>query len=119
MVASIVHSAVARKMLCNPVNSLIADTEFCCAAGMLMRIQGAGQTEGAAASGQKTVADLYDWLMRHDMTEPSQEFDIPIQNLMAMVKNYHAGTVPLDGRLRELFALGLEKEIPYPKGRFL
>ncbi len=43
MVNSIVHTAVARKMLCSPANSLIADTEFACAVGIMLRILKAGE----------------------------------------------------------------------------
>lgn len=119
MVASIVHSAIARKMLCNPVNSLIADTEFSCAAGMLLRILKAGQAGREGALEQETVSGLQSWLLQSYEAEISQEFDTPIQNLIVMIREYHAENTPFDERLKELLVLGLEEEIHYPKGRFL
>lgn len=106
-------------MLCNPVNSLIADTEFCCAAGMLLRILKAGQKEQDEAAGLDTVAALQKWLLARYAEELSQEFDIPVQNLILMIKDYHAEETEFQTGLKELFWLGLEEEIHYPKGRFL
>ncbi len=119
MVAAIVHSAIARKMLCNPVNSLIADTEFSCAVGILLRILKAGQAGREGALEQETVSGLQNWLLQKYEAEISKEFDMPVQNLIVMIKEYHAENTPFDKRLKELFVLGLEEEIHYPKGRFL
>lgn len=119
MVPYIVHTAIARKMLCEPVNSLIADTEFCCAAGMLLKILKAGQAEKEKAQEQETVSGLQSWLLTEYETELSGEFDIPIQRLIQMVRDYHAEAAPIDARLKGLLDLGMEEEITYPKGRFL
>lgn len=119
MVTAIVHSAIARKMLCNPVNSLIADTEFSCAVGILLRILKVGQAGREGVLEQETVSGLQNWLLQNYETQFSQEFDTPVQNLIAMIKDYHAENTPFDQRLKELLVLGLEEEIHYPKGRFL
>lgn len=119
MVPSIVHSAITRKMLCDPVNSLIADTEFCCAAGMLLKIWKVGQAEKEKAQKQETVSALQSWLFTEYETELSRKFDIPIQRLIQMVKDYHAQDTPIDTRLKGLLDLGMEEEITYPKGKFL
>ena len=119
MVAAIVHSAIARKMLCNPVNSLIADTEFSCAAGMLLRILKVGQAGRESALEQETVSGLQNWVLQNYEAEISQEFDTPVQNLIVMIKDYHVEDTPFEQRLKDLFLLGLEEEIHYPKGRFL
>lgn len=119
MVNSIVHSAVARKMLCNPVNSLIADTEFACAVGMLLRILKADGEDCRQALENTTVASLQNWLLEKYNPAFSQEFDTPIRNLITMVRSYHAEEIPLREPLRELLEFGCQEEIHYPKGRFL
>lgn len=119
MVNSIVHSAVARKMLCNPENSLIADTEFACAAGMLLRILKADEEGYRKALESQTVEKLQSWLFKTYDAALSQEFDTPVRNLIMMVKSYHAEEVPFEERLKELLTLGYQEELRYPKGRFL
>lgn len=119
MVNDIVHTAVARKMLCDPVNNLIADTEFACAAGMLLRLLGTGQEDMQRAARSRTVKELSGRLS--DMAEDKLEsgLDLPGQNLLIMVKNYCAQDTPFTERLKELFVLGCERDIIYPRGRFL
>lgn len=119
MVDAIVHSAIARKMLCAPVNSLIADTEFTCAAGMLLRVAKAGDEDYRKALEHTTVISLQRWLFEKYDSIFSQKFDTPVENLISMAKSYHAEEVPLDERLKELLTLGYREEIPYPKGSFL
>lgn len=119
MINAIVHSAIARKMLCNPVNSLIADTEFACAAGMLLRIVKADEEDYRKALKSTTVISLQRWMLETYDSVFSQEFDTPVENLILMVKSYHAEEVPPDERFKELLTLGYREEIHYPKGRFL
>ena len=119
MVNAIVHTAVARKMLCSPVNSLIADTEFACAAGMMLRLIKAGETDKQRAVAFSTMEELSRWLLGTYERELGGEFDTPCKNLIEMVRNYRAEDHPFTEQLRELFILGCEQEIIYPKGRFL
>lgn len=119
MVNSIVHTAIARKMLCSPVNSLIADTEFACAAGMLLRLLKVGKETAEKVGSLATVKELQEWLFEEFKKELEGDFDIRCQNLIAMLKNYRAEEHTFTPQLQELFALGFETEIVYPKGRFL
>lgn len=119
MVNSIVYSAVARKMLCNPVNSLIADTEFACSAGMLLRILKADEDGYHKALENETVEELQSWLFKTYDFALSREFDTPVRNLIMMAKSYHTEKTPFEKRLKELLTLGYQEELRYPKGRFL
>ncbi len=119
MVNSIVHTAIARKMLCSPVNSLIADTEFACAAGMLLRLIKVRKETAEKAGEIATVKELQKWLFEGFARELEGDFDIRCRNLISMLKNYRAEENPFTPQLQELFALGFEQEIVYPKGRFL
>ncbi len=119
MVNSIVHTAVARKMLCNPANSLIADTEFACAVGIMLRILNVGDEKKKEAEQASDICALKQWLLYTYAKELAGEFDIPCQNLIAMLKDYHAKEGPFTTQLKELFCLGFEQELVYPKGRFL
>ncbi len=119
MVNSIVHTAVARKMLCSPANSLIADTEFACAVGIMLRILKAGEEKKLEAEQTLNVCALKQWLFSTYAKELSGEFDIPCQNLIAMLKDYHAKEESFTAQLKELFCLGYEQELVFPKGRFL
>lgn len=119
MVNDIVHMAVARKMLCVPVNSLIADTEFVCAVGMLFRLSGSGQEDKQRAAQCETVKELFQCMPAIYEDKPERELDLPGRNLLTMVKNYRAQDTHFTEQLKELFTIGCEREIPYPKGRFL
>lgn len=119
MEISIVHAAIARKMLCNPVNSLIADTEFACAAGMVLRILKAKEEILAEAQSCTDMKALQGWLLESQKDALAGEFDTPQQNLIQMVRNYKTEENPFTEQLKELFLLGYQKEIVYPKGRFL
>ncbi len=119
MVNSIVHTAVARKMLCSPANSLIADTEFACAVGIMLRILKAGEEKKQEAEQVSDIYALKQWLFFTYANELTGEFDNPCQNLITMLKDYHAKEEPFTAQLKELFCLGFEQELVYPKGRFL
>ena len=54
MVMEIVHSAIARKMLCQPVNNLIAPTELVCSVGVMARRLGLSEEEA------EQIAELSD-----------------------------------------------------------
>lgn len=115
MVIEIVHSAIARKMLCNPVNNLIADTELVCAAGVMIRALKFKREEA------KRIADLPDTEeMQHELVailsgQISTELEEPYQNLAEMIKEYRGTKVPLIQEYRELFWYGYENPLKFPK----
>lgn len=119
MIKDIVHTAVARKMLCKPVNNLIADTEFACAAGMLLRILRAEEAEYQRAAGLPDLLQLQSWLLEEYRERLEGEFDTPEQNLIEMLRDYRMEENPITAAHRELMEFGYRTEISYPKGRFL
>lgn len=119
MEITIVHAAVARKMLCKPVNSLIADTEFACAAGMLLRVLKVKEDMLSEARKCSDMKALQQWLLESQKDRLAGEFDTPQRNLIEMIQNYKAEENSFTGQLQELLTLGYERELIYPKGRFL
>lgn len=122
MVGEIIHTAIARKMLCSPVNSLIADTEFACAAGVWMKRMKAGEEERKRVEELSDIPALKSFLLSFyadDAEKVTGESDNYFQNLWIMIKEYQAGEAPFTPELKELFLLGFEKELKYPKGRFM
>lgn len=119
MEISIIQAAVARKMLCQPLNSLIADTEFACAAGMVLRILKVKEELLVAAGDCRNMKQLQEWLLESQQDELAGKFDMPQQNLIQMVCHYKAEENPFTEQLREIFLFGYREKILYPKGRFL
>jgi len=115
MIIEIVHSAIARKMLCNPVNSLIADTELVCASGMILRESGISREEAEQIAKTSDTEELQKKMMtlfsRQDLTKLTE----PVQNLAEMIKEYRGIKAPFSKEYQNLFWYGFEKPVKYPK----
>lgn len=121
MVMELVHSAVARKMLCSPANSLIADTEFFCAAGILLKKMGWEDTKAdflmqseSTAVLQKRLLELIDSGSR----EEAQGRETVMQNLIEMIERYRPDAASVTEQLKEVFLYACQKELVFPKGNF-
>lgn len=118
MVNEIVQDAIARKMLCKPVNSLIGDTEFCMAVGMALRFFEEPEAALSEAGNIPYVDKLQEWFLTKYADRYSKEFDTTVKNLLEMMKEYRPEAASITSRLKALMVLGYERELVYPKGRF-
>lgn len=115
MVIEIVHSAIARKMLCNPINSLIADTELVCAAGVMVRALNCKREEAEYMAALSDTEEMQHRLAAILSGQISTELEEPYQNLAKMIKEYRGTKAPLIQEYRELFWYGYEKPLKFPK----
>ena len=115
MVMEIVHSAIARKMLCHPVNHLIATTEFICAVGVMARKIGVSEEEIERIAKRSDTGEIqYEIrtiLSKQDLTGFEESF----QNLAEMILEYREEAVPFLEEYQELFRYSYQKPLKFPK----
>lgn len=115
MIVEIIHSAIARKMLCTPSNSLIADTEFLCAVGILLRFLNGSPKEIERLSGLCTIKQMQNEVMlllnRQDLTNWEETW----KNLAKMLQDYDAEENELTEEYQGILRYGYEHPLIYPK----
>lgn len=115
MVIEIIHSAIARKMLCNPVNSLIADTELLCAAGIMARELKLSKEEAERIAGLSDAGAVQQELITILSGQNLTELEETYQKLAEMIQEYRGAGAPLTQEYQEIFWYGYEKPLIYPK----
>ena len=114
MIISIIHSAVARKILCNPINSLIAETEFVCAIGMACRI-GKINSDKVDEICKQTILEK----AKEEFLKYAKENEDPVfGKLLYMIKGYRLYDQKWTEELREILYYSYKNLIIYPKGKF-
>lgn len=115
MVVEIIHSAIARKMLCTPANSLIADTEFLCAVGILLRFLNCLPEEEKRLSELGTIKQIQNEVMRLLDRQDSTQWEETWKNLVTMLKNYDGEENELTEEYQGILKYGYEHQLVYPK----
>lgn len=115
MVIEIVHSAIARKMLCHPVNCLIAATELVCSVGVMARRIGVSVEEVEQMARLSDTGEvqrkMVEILSKQDLTKFEESF----QNLAEMIQEYRGEAEPFLEEYRELFQYSYKNSLKYPK----
>lgn len=115
MVMEIVHSAIARKMLCCPVNSLIAATELVCSAGVMARRLGLSLEEAEQIAGLSDTKEVRQAFVSILERQDLAEFEETYQNLAEMILEYREEAEPFLEEYRELFWYAYRKPLSFPK----
>lgn len=115
MVMEIVHSAIARKMLCHPVNSLIAATELICSVGVMAKrldlpLERAEKIAGLPDT-EKVRQAFVTVLAEQNLTE----FEESYQNLVEMIYEYRGEAEPFLKEYQELFWYAYREPLKFPK----
>lgn len=117
MVIEIIFAAVTRKMLCNPVNSFIADTEFLCAVGITLNALKVDKQTWEKAERTEEYTLLKE-LCLTCIENNRNNFDTPFQNLFTMIEEYHLENQKITESMREILRYGYQQDFIYPKGNF-
>ena len=115
MVKEIVHSAVARKMLCHPVNNLIAATELVCAAGGMLRRLGVSLEVAEEVAGVFDTKEVQQRLIRILTGQNLTGFEESYQNLAEMILEYRGEAETFIEEYRELFWYAFKEPFSFPK----
>lgn len=115
VVMEIVHSAIARKMLCHPVNHFIAPTELVCAAGVMARQMGVSKEEIEQIANLSNTGEVQHKMLLMLSKQDLTGFEKSFQNLAKMLQEYRGEAVPFLEEYRELFRYSYQKPLKFPK----
>ncbi|MCX4267053.1 MAG: DUF3837 family protein [Lachnospiraceae bacterium] len=115
MVMEIVHSAIARKMLCQPVNNLIAPTELVCSVGVMARRLGLSEEEAEQIAELSDTREVQQEMIAIFSKQDLTEFEESFQNLAEMIREYRGDAVPFLEEYRELFRYSYKNPLRFPK----
>lgn len=116
MVLEIIQSAIARKMLCSPVNSLIADTELLCAAGVLLRLYQVPEAEVQRYEGLSNADLVRRELLTLLEQKGEESLDERGKRLAEMCREYRGASKELmPVEYRKILRYGYETPLVYPQ----
>lgn len=118
MIISIIHSAISRKMLCKPVNSLISETELVCAIGIACQMSEIEADIVDKICEQTTIGKVREEFFKSTEKVIKDIKESPFQNLIEMIKAYRFCEQELTEKLKEILYYGYRNPIVYPKGNF-
>ena len=115
MVMEIVHAAIARKMLCQPVNQLIAPTELVCSVGVMARRIGISLEEAKRIAEFSDIMLIQQEMERILFRQNLTEFEESYQNLAKMIQAYQSKADSFCEEYRELFLYAYKNPLKFPK----
>lgn len=112
MVMEIVLSAIARKMLCHPVNNLIAASELVCSAGVMAKRIGMSFEEAERIAGLSDTGAVQQELVTIFAGQDLTGFEESYQNLAEMIREYRGEAVAFSEEYHELFWYSYKESLP-------
>lgn len=115
MVIELVHAAVARKMLCHPVNNLIAATELICSIGVMARQLGMSFEDVNRIAGMSDTKEMQKEIIAVISKQDLTGFEESYQNLAEMILEYRGEAVPFSEEYQRLFWYSYREPLKFPK----
>lgn len=115
MVMELVHAAIARKMLCHPVNNLIAAAELICSVGVMARRFGMSLADAGRIAELSDTKEVQKEMIAVISEKDLTGFEESYQNLAEMILEYRGEAVPFLEEYRELFWYSYKEPLKFPK----